>query len=176
MTPEDTPFTLRHIEEPEIQFEGVLKPLPNEASSDMVHGSMRKDTTQSNSGIIGDRDSIRRLTELLHDMEVGIHPGTSDNPWQVPYPGLGKSSPLNLSINAKGLETPDSSTDIQSVTSKSTPKRPDGAIPEASAERHRDNRTGFRSAECNHRLYSARSNGRVYSREPGPCANPVGRF
>jgi len=51
MTPEDTPFTLRHIEEPEIQFEGVLKPLPNEASSDMVHGSMRKDTTQSNSGL-----------------------------------------------------------------------------------------------------------------------------
>jgi len=67
----------------------------------MVHGSMREGHHTIKLGIIGDRDSIRRLTELLHDMEVGIHPGTSDNPWQVPYPGLGKSSPLNLSINAK---------------------------------------------------------------------------
>jgi len=110
MTPEDTPFTLRHIEEPEIQFEGGTETSPKRGLIRYGPRLYEEGHHTIKLGIIGDRDSIRRLTELLHDMEVGIHPGTSDNPWQVPYPGLGKSSPLNLSINAKGLETPDSST------------------------------------------------------------------
>jgi len=101
MTPEDTPFTLRHIEEPEIQFEGGTETSPKRGLIRYGPRLYEEGHHTIKLGIIGDRDSIRRLTELLHDMEVGIHPGTSDNPWQVPYPGLGKSSPLNLSINAK---------------------------------------------------------------------------
>lgn len=100
MTPEDSPFTLRHLEEPEIQFEGGTETSPKRGLIRYGPRLYEEGHHTIKLGIIGDRDSIRRLTELLHDMEVGIHPGTSDKPWQVPYPGLGKSSPLNLSINA----------------------------------------------------------------------------
>ncbi|MGQ4556833.1 argonaute/piwi family protein [Halobellus sp. GM3] len=123
MTPEDSPFTLRHLEEPEIQFEGGTETSPKRGLIRYGPRLYEEGHHTIKLGIIGDRDSIRRLTELLHDMEVGIHPGTSDKPWQVPYPGLGKSSPLNLSINAKkGWRRQIRRRDIQSVTSKSTPR------------------------------------------------------
>ncbi len=87
MTPEDSPFTLRHLEEPEIQFEGGTETSPKRGLIRYGPRLYEEGHHTIKLGIIGDRDSIRRLTELLHDMEVGIHPGTSDKPWQVPYPG-----------------------------------------------------------------------------------------
>lgn len=124
MTDDTLPFVLRRLDEPEIQFAGGTETSPKRGLIKYGPRLYEEGDHTIKLGIVGDRDSIRRLTELLHDMEVGIHPGTSDKPWQVPYPGLGRNSKLSLSINAKkGWRRQIRRRDIESVTNESTIER-----------------------------------------------------
>ncbi|WP_273838607.1 hypothetical protein [Halococcus sp. PRR34] len=117
-------FTLRHLDEPEIEFDGGSETSPKRGLLKYGPRLYESDHHTIKLGVIGDRDSIRHLSELLHDMNTGIHPGSRDNPWQVPFPGLGESSKINLSINdKKGWRRKIRRRDIKTVTGESTPKK-----------------------------------------------------
>jgi len=99
----ESPFRVDYLEEPEIRFgDDGAESSPKRGL--FKHGPrLRKDEHQAiNVGIIGDRTSIQRLSGLFRDMRSPIQPHTGDGdvkPWQVPYPGTGEQSNLNISID-----------------------------------------------------------------------------
>lgn len=101
----DKPFQIDYLEEPAIRFGDDGRETSPKRGLFKYGPRLGKDEHHAiNVGIIGDRMSIQRLTNLFRDMRTPIHPNPDAEPvkpWQVPYPGTGEDSPLNVSIDAQ---------------------------------------------------------------------------
>lgn len=97
------PFHVDYLEEPTIKFGDDGAETSPKRGLFKYGPRLRKDKHHAiKVGIIGDRTSINRLTNLFGDMRSPIHPNPDDEgvkPWQVPFPGTGENSELNISID-----------------------------------------------------------------------------
>ncbi|SEO75609.1 hypothetical protein SAMN05216388_101852 [Halorientalis persicus] len=121
------PFRVEYLEEPEIQFgDGRSESSPKRGL--FKYGPrLREDEHHAiRVGIIGDRTSIQRLSGLFQDMRSPIHTNPDDDdvkPWQVPYPGTGEQSNLNISIDdTKAWQQRISKASLRAIRTESSTK------------------------------------------------------
>lgn len=97
-------FVTEHISEPYLMFNGgrskdpkagLIKYGPRTPSGEEIHIVIK-------AGIIGSSETISATHKLLKDMRNTIlHSGVEPKRHLTPFPGLGKESPLNITINTQ---------------------------------------------------------------------------
>lgn len=121
------PFRVDYLEEPTIRFGDEGTETSPKRGLFKYGPRLREDEHHAiKVGIIGDRTSIQRLTNLFGDMRTPIHANPDDEkvkPWQVPFPGTGENSSLNISIDdSKGWQLRMDSATLRAIRAASGTK------------------------------------------------------
>lgn len=96
-------FNSTHIEEPSLKFDGGESKDPRTGL--IKYGprtpAVGEEHKVAKIGIVGSAFSISGIEELLHQMKSEIPPEDAGERWNPPFPGLGKDSPLKLSLDVQ---------------------------------------------------------------------------